>query len=71
LPYSKMLKSLKFPQVAALQEYLAHKKTRPPLDHRRALGTVLLWVPRRARVLVSKVPLCMKSVQGLRVGVQD
>ena len=40
----------------AVQGYLAHKKQPPP---HRALGTVLLYGPRRLQFLVSKVPLYM------------
>ena len=40
-----------------LQGYLAHKKVPPPPDHRRALGIVLLYGPRRKQFFMSEVPL--------------
>ena len=37
--------------------YLAQKKQPPPQDHRRALGTVLLYGHRTKKFLMSEVPL--------------
>ena len=45
-------------KVHALQGYLAHKKTPPPLEaHPRALRIGLPWGPRGRRFLMSEVPL--------------
>ena len=40
-----------------LQGYLAHKRQPPPRGHHKALGTVLLLVPRGTLFLISEVPL--------------
>ena len=40
-----------------MQGYLAHEKHHPPLDHRRALGIVLLQGPEGALFVMREVPL--------------
>ena len=44
-------------QEQQLQGYLAHKKQRPPQDHNRTLGIVLLQGPRSGGGLMREVPL--------------
>ena len=46
----------------ALQGYLAHKKTPPPLDRRKTIGVGLLQGPMGRRFLMSEVPLYRREV---------